>query len=460
MSAYEKSLSSSKSFGSVPPKLMRLFALYENLTVFTLPLCSGVPNRPYPETPVSQSNNIVDISGVGLKQFWNLKQHMQDASTLATAHYPETLDRIFIIGAPSFFPTVWGWVKRWFDPITVSKIFILSQADMKPTLERYIDPANIPKKYGGSLDWEWGTTPNLDRAIIDSLQWEHAAKDERGQKNFPIGPVTWTKNSNGDMVATAVGTDHGKRRRQVVGVLPTGSDGPARASTDPPRSHSKNASMDPSDQFGPPSTTGVYSHPTENQNYFPSSGVTPPDEHEDPYNKAFSLPNRDAAAGATWKPVGASTDSTPQQRGGTSTTRFWQQDSTYAQGHGAPEVYDRGYGDKTSTIEPRTVGQAPKDVNVPEAQTEQGTADTSYLGQAKAVASSAYTNATAAIGSAEQTVMSAVGYGGATEEKVSEHSEPQHKAEDPRVDQMKNQDVEEFIRSKYTTHHNLGQTHN
>jgi hypothetical protein len=52
--------------------------------------------RSYPETPISQSNNIVDISGVGLKQFWNLKGHMQDASVLATAHYPETLDRIFV----------------------------------------------------------------------------------------------------------------------------------------------------------------------------------------------------------------------------------------------------------------------------------------------------------------------------------------------------------------------------
>jgi hypothetical protein len=52
--------------------------------------------RSHPETPISQSNNIVDINGVGLKQFWNLKDHMQDASVLATAHYPETLDRIFV----------------------------------------------------------------------------------------------------------------------------------------------------------------------------------------------------------------------------------------------------------------------------------------------------------------------------------------------------------------------------
>jgi hypothetical protein len=77
---------------------MRLIALYENLTGFVGPLCSAVTksHRPHPETPVSQSNNIVDISNVGLRQFWNLKNHMQDASTLATARYPETLDRIFV----------------------------------------------------------------------------------------------------------------------------------------------------------------------------------------------------------------------------------------------------------------------------------------------------------------------------------------------------------------------------
>jgi hypothetical protein len=79
----------------VPARLLRLFALYENLLHFVMPLCSALP-RPNPETPIVTSTNIVDISGVGLKQFWNLRSHMQDASVLATAHYPETLDRIFV----------------------------------------------------------------------------------------------------------------------------------------------------------------------------------------------------------------------------------------------------------------------------------------------------------------------------------------------------------------------------
>ena len=81
---------------TTPPRLLRVFALYEYLATFMVQLCTSLRDRSNPETPITQSNNIVDISGVGLKQFWNLRGHMQDASVLATAHYPETLDRIFV----------------------------------------------------------------------------------------------------------------------------------------------------------------------------------------------------------------------------------------------------------------------------------------------------------------------------------------------------------------------------
>lgn len=103
----------------VPRKMLRLFALYENLCRFVLPLCSAVPDRPNSETPVSQSSNVVDLNRVGLAQFWKLRAHLQDSSALATAHYPEILDRIFVVGAPGFFSTIWDWAKNWFDPITV-----------------------------------------------------------------------------------------------------------------------------------------------------------------------------------------------------------------------------------------------------------------------------------------------------------------------------------------------------
>jgi hypothetical protein len=140
---------------------------------------------------------------------------MQDASLLATAHYPETLDRIFLIGAPSFFPTVWGWVKRWFDPITVSKIFILSAAEVKPTLLQYMDEENIPIKYGGKLDFKFGDMPMLEPAIADSLDW-HDNTRKGGFRSFPTGPIKWQTGADGKMQAVAVGSKNGTRRNQPI----------------------------------------------------------------------------------------------------------------------------------------------------------------------------------------------------------------------------------------------------
>ncbi|KIX10151.1 uncharacterized protein Z518_01232 [Rhinocladiella mackenziei CBS 650.93] len=196
---YKDSLPYHKNL-STPAKLIPLFALYQNLLNFVMPLVSTL-ERPNPEVPVTNSTNIVDISGVGLTQFWNLKGHMQDASILATAHYPETLDRIFIIGAPSFFPTVWGWIKRWFDPVTVSKIFILSKNDVKPTLSKFMDTKDFPKRYGGELDWECGDLPHLDDET-------RAALEKDGNKGWVRGPCLWL-----DGQRVAVGSENGKLRR-------------------------------------------------------------------------------------------------------------------------------------------------------------------------------------------------------------------------------------------------------
>jgi hypothetical protein len=193
---------------------LRLFALYENLTRFNMPFCTQLLDRDHPEVPITLSTNIVDISGVGLKQFWNLKQHMQAASQLATAHYPETLDRIFVIGAPAFFSTVWGWVKRWFDPITVSKIFILGSHEVKSVLEQYIEPKNIPKKYGGELDYSFGELGNPDP------NWTGVVEFENGHKTFPSGPLLWEEDGNGRLVCVAKGSKDGKPRNERICTVP------------------------------------------------------------------------------------------------------------------------------------------------------------------------------------------------------------------------------------------------
>ncbi|KAI9862201.1 MAG: hypothetical protein M1824_001582 [Vezdaea acicularis] len=225
MSAYDKAVGKGSKAekkvsakGGNPPKMQRLFALYENLVQLILPICTRLPHERNPEVPITQSNNIVDIRNVGLKQFWNLRSHMQDASVLATAHYPETLDRIFIIGAPSFFPTVWGWIKNWFDPITVSKIFILGTHEVKPTLTRFIDIANIPKRYGGELDYEFGMMPLLDPELANALTWTKPAPSGSTQ-TFPIGPIQMVEMDDGEVKLLAVGSVDGKERREEIARL-------------------------------------------------------------------------------------------------------------------------------------------------------------------------------------------------------------------------------------------------
>jgi hypothetical protein len=89
--------------------------------------------------PVSGTSSIIDVGGVGLSRFWGLRSHLQVrlcvrsdpadhpltalscarqqvASQVASANFPETIDRVFVVGAPSFFPTVFNWAKKWCVP--------------------------------------------------------------------------------------------------------------------------------------------------------------------------------------------------------------------------------------------------------------------------------------------------------------------------------------------------------
>ena len=80
------------------------------MTRMVLRLCSYLPHSTAP-TPISSVTTIIDLDQVSLTSLWNWRKHFQEASTLATANYPETLSTIVVVNSPSFFPTVWGWIK-------------------------------------------------------------------------------------------------------------------------------------------------------------------------------------------------------------------------------------------------------------------------------------------------------------------------------------------------------------
>lgn len=319
-----------------------------------------------------------------------------------------------------------------FDPITVSKIFILPPNEVKSTLSKYIDEENIPKKYGGRLNWEWGTRPNLEPKIVESLRWENPSNDGRGGKAFPLGPVKFVEEPNGDMVAWAVGSEKGQNRHYKVATIPgrnTQSRGPR-------------AGLSRTDTQTDPS--GWHTHPTEEQHEFPTSGHTPPDHSPELHPMV---------GGTRGLPPGFEIVSNDPQhpRPGTSLTSFAAQSQTHASGQlasGTPLSINSGYGDRHTTNEPSTIGQAPKNVDIPYREAPQ---DNSYMGQAKA----ALHTAVVAAESAEETVLEKLGYGHKHEEPRQEEHK-QAAPDDPRIAKMQNRDVEDFLRSKYADYDTPG----
>ncbi|KAG2115458.1 CRAL/TRIO domain-containing protein [Suillus clintonianus] len=145
-------------------RYQRIVVLHEAMTRFVLPLCSHL-SAP---TPISSVTTIIDLEQVSLSAMWSLRSHLQVASAMATANYPETLNTIAIVNSPSFFPTIWNWIKTWFDEGTRNKIHILSK-NPGPTLRSLIDEKDIPQSYGGQLPWKFEDDPNLDDAIKEVI---------------------------------------------------------------------------------------------------------------------------------------------------------------------------------------------------------------------------------------------------------------------------------------------------
>ena len=76
--------------------MLRAFTIFETLTRFIMPLCSAVPSRKSPDIAVTKMICVVDISGMGFRQFWNLRGYMQDFSKLVGINYPEILDHVLV----------------------------------------------------------------------------------------------------------------------------------------------------------------------------------------------------------------------------------------------------------------------------------------------------------------------------------------------------------------------------
>jgi hypothetical protein len=124
--------------------LKQLVSEYERCAFERFPACSLVKGE-----LVETSCTILDLQGVGLGQFYKVRDYVSKASTIGQDRYPETMGKFYIINAPWGFATIWNLIKGWLDEVTVAKIHIHG-SDYKQHLLAQIPAENLPGEYGGT----------------------------------------------------------------------------------------------------------------------------------------------------------------------------------------------------------------------------------------------------------------------------------------------------------------------
>ncbi|KAG8712313.1 cytosolic factor, phosphatidylinositol/phosphatidylcholine transfer protein [Ceratobasidium sp. 423] len=131
-------------------QLQNLVNEYERFLHERLPACSAAAGK-----PVETSCTILDMKGVGISSFYQVKDYVSKTSNIGQNYYPETMGKFYIINAPYLFSTIWTFVKPWLDEVTVAKISILG-SDYKKTLLEQIPAENLPADLGGACNCPGG----------------------------------------------------------------------------------------------------------------------------------------------------------------------------------------------------------------------------------------------------------------------------------------------------------------
>ncbi|ESQ34836.1 hypothetical protein EUTSA_v10007470mg [Eutrema salsugineum] len=118
---------------------------FEKTVTIKFPACCIAAKR-----HIDSSTTILDVQGVGLKNFTkSARDLITQLQKIDNDNYPETLHRMFIINAGPGFKLLWGTVKSFLDPKTVSKIDVLGNKYQNKLLEM-IDASQLPDFLGGT----------------------------------------------------------------------------------------------------------------------------------------------------------------------------------------------------------------------------------------------------------------------------------------------------------------------
>jgi len=129
-------------------QIQQLVYEYEVFERERLPACSKAAGH-----PVETSCTILDLKGVGLGKFWDVKSYVQEAATIGQNYYPERMGKFYIVNSSWMFTTIWTVIKGWLDPATVAKISITNSNDV---LKQQIPLENLPVDLGGKCSCPGG----------------------------------------------------------------------------------------------------------------------------------------------------------------------------------------------------------------------------------------------------------------------------------------------------------------
>lgn len=114
-------------------------------------VCLAMENaRQLTEPPYEKAIVVFDMNGFGLKNMdWQCVLFLVKC---LEAYYPESLQRIYVHGAPWIFKGIWQVLQPMLDPVVRDKIKFSSKA---PELIDYIPPEKLRTGMGGTMEWDW-----------------------------------------------------------------------------------------------------------------------------------------------------------------------------------------------------------------------------------------------------------------------------------------------------------------
>lgn len=94
---------------------------------------------------------ILDLEGLTTSQLSSRALAIvKEQSAIDSICFPETMHKMLIVNAPTFFTATWRLIKGWLDQRTANKIEVISsRATMEKRLMDFIDVDLIPEDYGG-----------------------------------------------------------------------------------------------------------------------------------------------------------------------------------------------------------------------------------------------------------------------------------------------------------------------